>query len=103
MKSKKRLWRNSELLLLQYTLASLDALTIFILRKLNPNITGTARKNVNSATELTVLVIGTVVAFLVSILVIKFLMGYIKKHDFQIFGWYRIVLGILVMLYFSFV
>ena len=56
-----------------------------------------------SATELTVLVIGTVVAFLVSILVIKFLMGYIKKHDFQIFGWYRIVLGILVMLYFSFV
>ena len=56
-----------------------------------------------SATELTVLVIGTVVAFLVSILVIKFLMGYIKKHDFQIFGWYRIVLGILVILYFSFV
>ena len=56
-----------------------------------------------SVTELTVLVIGTVVAFLVSILVIKFLMGYIKKHDFQIFGWYRIVLGILVMLYFSFV
>ena len=56
-----------------------------------------------SATELTVLVIGTVVAFLVSILVIKFLMGYIKKHDFLIFGWYRIVLGILVMLYFSFV
>ncbi len=36
-----------------------------------------------SATELTVLVIGTVVAFLVSILVIKFLMGYIKKHDFR--------------------
>jgi undecaprenyl-diphosphatase len=30
-------------------------------------------------------------------------MGYIKKHDFQIFGWYRIVLGILVILYFSFV
>ena len=56
-----------------------------------------------SATDLTVLVIGTVVAFLVSILVIKFLMGYIKKHDFQIFGWYRIVLGILVILYFSFV
>ena len=56
-----------------------------------------------SATELPVLVIGTVVAFLVSILVIKFLMGYIKKHDFQIFGWYRIVLGILVILYFSFV
>ena len=56
-----------------------------------------------SATELTVLVIGTVVAFLVSILVIKFLMGYIKKHDFQIFGWYRLELGILVFLYLSFV
>ena len=55
-----------------------------------------------SATELTVLVIGTVVAFLVSILVIKFLMGYIKKHDFQIFGWYRIILGAVVLVYFLF-
>lgn len=50
--------------------------------------------------ELVVLVLGTVVAFLVSVLVIKFLMGYIKKHDFQIFGWYRIILGIVVLLYF---
>jgi undecaprenyl-diphosphatase len=38
------------------------------------------------------------VAFFVSIFVIKFLMDYIKKHDFQVFGWYRIVLGIIVIL-----
>ena len=42
-----------------------------------------------------------VVAFLVSIVVIKFLMDYIKKHDFKVFGWYRIVLGILVLIYFG--
>ena len=41
-----------------------------------------------------------VIAFIVSVLVIRFLMGYIKKHDFKVFGWYRIVLGILVLLYF---
>ena len=40
------------------------------------------------------------VAFVVSILAIKFLMGYIKKHDFKVFGWYRIVLGVLVLGYF---
>ena len=39
-------------------------------------------------------------AFLVSVFVIKFLMGYIKKHDFKVFGWYRIVLGIVVIAYF---
>lgn len=54
-----------------------------------------------TSTEVAVLLIGTVVAFVVSILVIKFLMSYIKKHDFQIFGWYRIVLGIIVLLYFA--
>lgn len=48
--------------------------------------------------ELLVLGIGTVVAFTVSVLVIKFLMGYIKKHDFKVFGWYRIALGLLVIL-----
>jgi undecaprenyl-diphosphatase len=41
-----------------------------------------------------------IVAFIVSILAIKFLMGYIKKHDFKVFGWYRIVLGIIVLGYF---
>ena len=46
------------------------------------------------------LVTGVVVAFFVSVIAIKFLMGYIKKHDFKAFGWYRIVLGILVLGYF---
>jgi undecaprenyl-diphosphatase len=45
--------------------------------------------------------LGMTVAFLVSVLVIKFLMSYIKKHDFKIFGWYRILLGIIVLLYFG--
>ena len=47
-----------------------------------------------------ILAVGLIVAFVVSVLVIKFLMGYIKKHDFKVFGWYRIVLGILVLAYF---
>ncbi|MEG3041687.1 MAG: undecaprenyl-diphosphate phosphatase, partial [Clostridium sp.] len=50
--------------------------------------------------ELILLFIGMGVAFVVSILSIKFLMSYIKKHDFKVFGWYRIVLGILVLGYF---
>ena len=53
-----------------------------------------------TAAELMILVIGMVVAFLVSVIVIKFLMGYIKKHDFKVFGWYRILLGIIVAIYF---
>ncbi|MCI8648282.1 MAG: undecaprenyl-diphosphate phosphatase [Firmicutes bacterium] len=52
--------------------------------------------------EIVLLVNGMVVAFLVSMAAIKFLMGYIKKHDFKVFGWYRIVLGILVLGYFGF-
>ena len=51
--------------------------------------------------ELILLVSGLVTAFLVSVLVIKFLMDYIKKHDFTVFGWYRIALGVLVILYFA--
>ncbi|MGN0496508.1 MAG: undecaprenyl-diphosphate phosphatase [Lachnospiraceae bacterium] len=54
-----------------------------------------------TATELAVLLFGMIVAFGVSIFAIKFLMGYIKKHDFKVFGWYRIILGILVLLYFA--
>ena len=50
--------------------------------------------------ELTILFVGMIVAFLVSVFVIRFLMGYIKKHDFKVFGWYRIILGIIVLLYF---
>lgn len=51
--------------------------------------------------ELLLLAIGTVVSFIVSLIVLRFLMGYIKKHDFKVFGWYRIVLGIVVLLYFT--
>lgn len=50
--------------------------------------------------EILILVIGCIVAFIVSILVIKFLMNYIKKHNFKVFGYYRIVLGIILILYF---
>ena len=53
--------------------------------------------------ELIILGVGTVVAFLVSIIVIRFLMSYIRKHDFKVFGWYRIVLGALVLIYFAFI
>ena len=52
--------------------------------------------------ELVILGVGTVVAFLVSIVVIRFLMSYIRKHDFKVFGWYRIVLGALMLVYFAF-
>ena len=51
-----------------------------------------------TSAELLALVLGMAVAFAVSVLVIKFLMNFIKKHDFKVFGWYRIVLGILVVL-----
>ena len=54
-----------------------------------------------SGMELTILAVGMTVAFVVSILVIRFLMGYIKKHDFKVFGWYRIVLGVAVLCYFA--
>lgn len=54
-----------------------------------------------TASELVILLIGMIVAFVVSIIVIRFLMSYIKKHDFKVFGYYRIVLGILVLLYFG--
>lgn len=50
--------------------------------------------------ELIILLVGMIVSFLVSLFVIKFLMGYIKKHDFKVFGYYRIALGILVLIYF---
>lgn len=52
-----------------------------------------------TGTQLAALLLGMAVAFIVSVLAIKFLVGYIKKHDFSAFGWYRIVLGIAVLLY----
>ena len=54
-----------------------------------------------TGTELVLLVVGMVVAFIVSMLVIRFLMSYIRKHDFKVFGWYRILLGAVVLLYFA--
>ena len=50
--------------------------------------------------ELVLLLVGMVVAFVVSIAVIKLLLGYIRKHDFTVFGWYRIILGVVVLAYF---
>ena len=51
-----------------------------------------------TAMEAAILIVGMVVAFAVSMFVIKFLMDYIRKHDFKVFGWYRIVLGIIVLI-----
>lgn len=53
-----------------------------------------------TSSEVAILLVGMVVAFVVSLFVIKFLMNYIKSNDFKIFGWYRIVLGSLVLIYF---
>ena len=50
--------------------------------------------------ELAILLVGMVVAFVVSVAVIRFLMDFVKKHDFKVFGWYRIVLGVIVIAYF---
>ena len=52
--------------------------------------------------QVTILLVGMVVAFVVSILAIKFLVGYIKKNDFKVFGWYRIILGIILLGYLFF-
>ena len=53
-----------------------------------------------TSSELVILLTGMIVAFVVSILVIKFLLSYIRRHDFKIFGWYRILLGAVVLGYF---
>lgn len=55
-----------------------------------------------STSELVILIVGMVVAFIVSVVVIRFLMDYIKRHDFKVFGWYRIALGMVVIAYFMF-
>ncbi len=54
-----------------------------------------------TGSEFMILLVGTVVAFAVSIVVIRFLMGYIRKHDFKAFGVYRIILGLVVLIYFG--
>ena len=53
-----------------------------------------------TANEWIILVVGVLVAFLVSVVAIRFMMGFIQKHDFQVFGWYRIALGLLVIVFF---
>ena len=53
-----------------------------------------------SMLEIEILVVASIIAFLVSMVVIKFFLDYIKKHNFKPFGWYRIVLGIIVLIYF---
>lgn len=53
-----------------------------------------------TASEWLLLALGTITAYLVSFFAIKFLVSYIKKHDFQVFGWYRIALGAIVLLWF---
>lgn len=50
--------------------------------------------------QLVLLFVGTIVAFIVSLFAIKALLNYVKKHDFTVFGWYRIILGIFVILFF---
>lgn len=53
-----------------------------------------------SGTEIILLLTGVLVSFFISLIAIKFLIGYIKKHDFKVFGWYRIVLGAIVLIYY---
>ncbi len=53
-----------------------------------------------NSNEILTLILGMLTAFVVSVFAIKFLMGYVKRHDFKVFGYYRIILGVLVVLYF---
>lgn len=59
--------------------------------------------NTFSTQEIVILLVGMITAFIVSVLAIKFLLSFIRKHDFKAFGYYRIVLGIIVILYFALV
>jgi undecaprenyl-diphosphatase len=54
-----------------------------------------------SPSEWGIFIVGTVIAFFVSLLAIRFLMSFIKKHSFELFGWYRIVLGVCLLLFFA--
>jgi undecaprenyl-diphosphatase 1 len=54
-----------------------------------------------TALEFGILFVGIIVSFLVSLFCIKLLMAYVKKHDFKVFGWYRIALGAIVLIYFK--
>ena len=54
-----------------------------------------------TALEFGILFVGIIVSFIVSLFCIKLLMAYVKKHDFKVFGWYRIALGAIVLIYFK--
>ena len=54
-----------------------------------------------TALEFGILFVGIIVSFVVSLFCIKLLMAYVKKHDFKVFGWYRIALGAIVLIYFK--
>ena len=54
-----------------------------------------------STAEIALTIVGMVVAFLISMLAIRFIMNYVRRHDFKVFGYYRIALGLLVLLYFA--
>ena len=58
--------------------------------------------NMFALQEFAILGVGCLTAFVVSMLAIRFLMGFVRRHDFKPFGWYRIVLGIAVIVYFAF-
>ena len=53
-----------------------------------------------NAHEIIILAVGMITAFVVSVFALKFLVGYVRKHDFKVFGYYRIVLGIIILIYF---
>ena len=57
--------------------------------------------NALTGMEAAILGVGCVVAFVVSLVVIRFLMDFVRRHDFKPFGWYRIVLGIAVIVWFA--
>ena len=54
-----------------------------------------------TGTQVFILMLGMAISFIVAVYTVKYLMGYIRKHDFTIFGYYRIVLGIIVLIYFG--
>ena len=66
------------------------------------NALGGAAGYLPSGDEIGLLIVGSIVAFAVSLVCIKFLMDFVRRHSFEAFGWYRIALGVLVVLYFLF-
>ena len=59
-----------------------------------------ARRPGEKGFSIIILVVGMITAFIISFLTVKYLLKYVKKHDFKIFGWYRIVLGLIIIIYF---